>query len=146
MSKLFLSGIILVPYVFNALVILKHKVCTHENKHQILVMRDGLQGREVLFRGFRLFGDILVSKGRGLRDLRMADGLMADGLVDAENWKGSGMPTGILETGSTRARTLPMASNRVLPEMLISSWLLAASETHRNRLDFLSTASFGAFV
>ena len=26
---------------------------------------------------------------------------MADGLVDAENWKGSGMPTVIVEAGST---------------------------------------------
>ena len=26
----------------------KHNVCTHENKHQIPVMRDGLQGRSCL--------------------------------------------------------------------------------------------------
>ena len=36
-----------------------------------------------------------------------------------------------------------MASNKLLPKMPIPSWLLAASETHRHRLDFLSTASFG---
>ena len=40
--------------------------------------------------------DSLVSEGRGLRDLRMADGL-----VDAENQKGSGMTTRILKTEST---------------------------------------------
>ena len=71
---------------------------------------------------------------------------MADGLVVAENWKGSGMTTGILEAGSAGARTLPMASNKVLQEMLMPSWLLAASETRRHRLDFLSTAFLGAFV
>ena len=76
-----------------------------------------------------------------MRDLRTADGL-----VDAENQKGSSMTTGILEAGSTGARTLPMASNNVLAEMLIPSWLLAASETRRHRLDILSTVSFGAFV
>ena len=59
---------------------------------------------------------------------------MADGLVAAENWKGSGMPTGILESRSTGERTLPMASNKVLPEMLIPSWLLAVSETRRRTL------------
>ena len=46
---------------------------------------------------------------------------MADGLVEAEDPKGSGMTTGILEPGSTGARTLSMASNKVLPEILIPS-------------------------
>ena len=46
---------------------------------------------------------------------------MADGFVDAENRKGSGMTTRILEARSTGARTLPMASNKILPEMLIPS-------------------------
>ena len=78
--------------------------------------------------------------------MKIADSLMADGLVDVENRKGSGMTTGILEAGSTGAQTLPMASNKVLPEMLMPSWLLAASETRRHGLDFLSTASFGAFA
>ena len=78
--------------------------------------------------------------GGGLRELRMADGL-----VEVENQKGFGMMTGILEAGSTEVRTLPMVSNKVLPEILFPSWLLAASETRRHRLDFLSTASFGAF-
>ena len=55
------------------------------------------------------------------------------------------MTTGILEEGSTGAPTLSMTSNKVLPEILISSWLLAASESRRHRFDFLSTASFGAF-
>ena len=83
-----------------------------------------------------------VGGGRGrLRDLRMANGL-----VDAENQKGFDMTTGILEAGSTGTQILPMASNKVLPEMLIHSWLIATSETYRHRLDFLSTASFGAFV
>ena len=50
-----------------------------------------------------------------MRELRMADGL-----VEAENRKGSGMTTGILEAGSTGARTLLMASNKVLTEILIS--------------------------
>ena len=65
--------------------------------------------------------------------------------MEAENRKGSGMTAGIFEAGSTGARTLPMASNKVLPEILILSWLLAASETHRHRLDFFSAVSFKAF-
>ena len=59
----------------------------------------------------------------------MADGVMTGGFVQAENWNGSGMTTGILEAGSTGAQTLPMASNKVLSEILIPSWILAASET-----------------
>ena len=59
----------------------------------------------------------------------MADSLKADGLVEVDNRKGSGMTTGILEAGSTGVRTLPIASNKVLPEILIPSCLLAASET-----------------
>ena len=109
-------------------------------------------GEEVLFRGFRqsCLWTVLSVKvcvcvlggGRGrLRDLRMANGL-----VDAENQKGFDMTTGILEAGSTGTQILPMASNKVLPEMLIHSWLIATSETYQHRLDFLSTASFGAFV
>ena len=73
----------------------------------------------------------------------MTDGLMADGLVDAEKRKASGIMTGILEAGSTGARTLPMASKKVLPEMLITSWLLAASETRRHRLDFCQLRLLG---
>ena len=46
-------------------------------------------------------------------------GFMADGLVEVENRKGSGMTTGIFEAGSIGARTPPMASNKVLPEILI---------------------------
>ena len=49
----------------------------------------------------------------------MVDGFMANGLVEVEIRKGSGMMTGILEAGKTGARTLPMASNKVLPEILI---------------------------
>ena len=44
---------------------------------------------------------------------------MADGLVNAENRNGSGMPIGILEAGSTGAQTLPVSSNKVPQEMLI---------------------------
>ena len=112
-------------------------------------MRDGLQGRSYL-EDFDCFGTVLLVEvggggGGRVRELRMTDGLMADGLVDAENRKDSGMTTRILDAGSTGVRTLPMVSNKVLPEILIPSWLLAASETRRHRLDFLSTASFGAF-
>ena len=67
-------------------------------------------------------------------------------VVETEKRKGSGLTTGILEAGSTGARIQPMASNKVFPEILIPSWLLAASETRRHRLDILSTASFGAVV
>ena len=48
----------------------------------------------------------------------MVDSLMADGLVETENRKDSGMTTGTLEAGSTGARALPMASNKALPEIL----------------------------
>ena len=95
----------------------KRNVCTHGNKHQIPVMRDGLQGRSYLEE--LDYKDIFVRKGRGLRELSMVNGFMADGLVETENRKGSGMTTGILEAGSTGAQTLPMASNKVLPEILI---------------------------
>ena len=59
--------------------IAKHNLCTYENKHQIPVMRDGLQGRSNLEDLDRL-GPILSVKVGELRDVRMADGL-----VDAEN-------------------------------------------------------------
>ena len=39
----------------------------------------------------------------------MVDCFMADGLVEAEKQKGSGMTTGILEAGSAGPRTLPIA-------------------------------------
>ena len=77
--------------------------------------------REVLFRRVRLFGDSLVSKSRGLREFSMVDGFATDGLVKAEKRKCSGMTTGILEAGSTGARTQPMGSNKVLPRILIPS-------------------------
>ena len=51
----------------------------------------------------------------------MVHGFVADGLVKAEKRKGSGMTTGILETGSSGARIQPMASNKVFPEILIPS-------------------------
>ena len=68
---------------------------------------------------------------------------MADCLVEAKNRKGFGMTTGILEAGSTLARILPMASNKVLPEILIPGWLFAASETRRHRLDFCQLLPLG---
>ena len=92
----------------------KHNNCTHENKHQIPVMRDGLQGRPY-FEELDCLGTVLLV-GVG----RMTKLSMVDGLVEAEKWKGSGVTTGNLETGSTGARTLPMASNKVL-EILIPS-------------------------
>ena len=49
-----------------------------------------------------------------MRELRMVDGL-----VEVEKRKGSSMTTGILEAGSTGARTLPIASNKVLSEIMI---------------------------
>ena len=64
-------------------------------------------------------GTVLLVKVGGLREFSMVDGFMADGLVEVENRKGSGMTTGILEVGSTGTRTLPMASTKVLPEILI---------------------------
>ena len=84
-------------------------------------MRDGLQGSSYL-EELDCLGTVLLVNGGGgggVRELSMVDGFMADGLVEVENRKGSGMTTGILKTGSTGARTLPMASNKVLPEMLI---------------------------
>ena len=102
----------------NALAIPKHDVCTHKNKHQIPVMRDGLQGRSCLEESDCL-GTVLLVKVWGLRELSIVDGFMAYGLVEAEKRKGSGMTTGILEAGSTGMWTLPMASNKVRPEILI---------------------------
>ena len=90
-------------------------------------MRDGLQGRSYL-EELDCLGTVLLvtvggggGGGGGLRELSMVDGFMADGLVEAEKRKGSGMTTGILEVGSAGPRKLPMASNKVLPEILIPS-------------------------
>ena len=71
---------------------------------------------------------------------------MADGFVEVENRKGSGMTTGILEAGSTGARTLPMAWNKVLPEIQIPNRPLAASETRPHRLDFVNWVFWGIWV
>ena len=76
-------------------------------------MRGDLQGRSYL-EELDCLGTVLLVKVGGLRELSMADGL-----VKAENRKGSSMTTGILEAGSTGARILPMASDKVLPEILI---------------------------
>ena len=62
---------------------------------------------------------VQVGGGGGLRELSMVDGFMADGLVEAEKKEGSGMTTGILEAESTGVRTLPTATKKVLPEILI---------------------------
>ena len=85
------------------------------------VMRDGLQGRSYL-EELDCLGTVLLVKtggGGGVREFSMVDGFVADGLVEAEKRKGSGMTTGILEAGSTRARIQPMASEKVFPEILI---------------------------
>ena len=87
MSKLFsfrYNSKFLNTFPSNALAIPKHNVCTHESKHYILVMRDGLH--VALFKGFRLFGNSLDSRARGLSDLRMADSLM--NLMDELDLKG----------------------------------------------------------
>ena len=42
-------------------------------------------------------------------------------MLGAEKRKDSGLTTGILEAGSTGVRKLPMASNKVFPEMLTPS-------------------------
>ena len=83
-------------------------------------MRDGLQGRSC-FEELDCLGTVLLVGVGGLRELSMVDGFMADGLVEAEKRKGSGMTTEILEAGSAGAGTLPMASNKVFPEILIPS-------------------------
>ena len=62
-------------------------------------MRHGLQRKSYL-EDLDCLGTVLLVKVGGLRDLRIADGL-----VDAENRKGSCMTTEILEAGSTGART-----------------------------------------
>ena len=61
----------------------------HENKHQI---PDDLQGRSYL-EDLDCLGTVLLVNVGGLR--------MADGLVEAENRKGSGITTGILEANTT---------------------------------------------
>ena len=83
-------------------------------------MRDGLQGRTYL-EELDCLGTVLLVKTGGLREFSMVDGFVANGLVEAEIRKGSGMTTGILEAGSTEARIQPMASNQVFPEILIPS-------------------------
>ena len=42
-------------------------------------------------------------------------------VLETEKRKGSGLTTGILEAGNTGAGKLPMASNKVLPEILMPS-------------------------
>ena len=51
----------------------------------------------------------------------MAGCSMTGGLVEAENRKGSGMTTGILEAGSTRAEDCHWCQKRYFPEILIPS-------------------------
>ena len=43
---------------------------------------------------------VKVGGGEGLRELSMVDGFMADGLVEAENRKGSGMTTEFWRQGA----------------------------------------------
>ena len=63
-------------------------------------MRNGLQGRSYL-EELDCLGTVLLVKTGGLREFSMVGGFVADGLVEAEKRKGSGMTTGILEAGST---------------------------------------------
>ena len=51
----------------------------------------------------------------------MVGGFVADGLVEAEKRKNSGMTTRILEAGVTGVKIQPMASNKVFAEILIPS-------------------------
>ena len=51
----------------------------------------------------------------------MVGGFVADGFMEAEKRKGSGMTTGSLEAGSTGAGIQPMVSNKVFSEILIPS-------------------------
>ena len=68
---------------------------------------------------------------------------MTRDLVEVENQKGSGVTTGILEAGSTGAQTLAMVSNKVLSEILIPSWFLAASKPCQYRFDFCQLYPLG---
>ena len=76
--------------------------------------------RGVLFRGFRLFGDNLVSRARGLRyGLDMAGGLVS--LVVAVNLnEDSPLLREVfgLEVGGADGHSCPIASNRLIPVML----------------------------
>ena len=83
-------------------------------------MGDGLQGRSYL-EELDCLGTVLSVETGGLREFSMVDGFVADGWVEEEKRKGSGMTTGILEAGSTEARIQPMVSNKVFPEILILS-------------------------
>ena len=84
-------------------------------------MRDGLHGRSYLEELYCLGTVLLTVKTGWLKEFSMVGGFVADGLVEAEKRKGSGMTTGILESGSTGARIQSMASNKVFPEILIPS-------------------------
>ena len=76
-------------------------------------MRDGLQGRSYLG-GLDCLGTVWLIKVGGLCEFRMTGGFV----LGAGKRKGSGLTKGILEAGSTVARKLPIASNKILPEML----------------------------
>ena len=79
----------------------------------------------------------------GLSVLRMADGLVT--LVDEVNLKGASLLVRrVLVWG--RGRRRPVTSNKLLPVMSAPKWVLAASETLRHTLDFLSIASKGEFM
>ena len=83
-------------------------------------MRDGLQGMSYL-EELDCLRTVLLVKTGVLREFSMVGGFLADGFVEAEKRKGSGMTTGSLESGSTGALIQPMASNKVFPEILIPS-------------------------
>ena len=79
----------------------------------------------------------------GLSVLRMADGLVT--LVDEVNLKGTSLLIrkvfGLGQRAQEDVGDLFIASNRLLPAMSTPKWVLAASETLRHILDFLSIAS-----
>ena len=99
---------------------------------------------EVLFRGFRLFGDNLVSCARGADRFRYGWWFSEFGSCSEFEWgftfvKGG---LGFRGGGGADGRSCPMASNRLIPVMLTPKWFLAASETLWHKLDFLSIASW----
>ena len=79
--------------------------------------------------------------------LRMADSLVT--FVDEVSLKGASLLVrkvfGLGAEG-TGGRRCPIASNRLLAAMSTPKWVLAASETLRHILDFLSIASWGEFM
>ena len=92
-------------------------------------------------------GTVLLGLLVGLSVLGMADGLVT--LVDEMNLKGAALLVRkVFGLGAEGAggRRWPIASNRLLSAISTPKWVLAASETLRHILDFLSIASWGEFM